>query len=72
MEVVAYFWNIIAGLQTIFGLITPFAFLYFLLRCISKAVKGAELREYKKEFIWAGIWLIFLLSPSIVSAAALQ
>lgn len=68
MEVVAFIWNLIAGIQAIFGLITPFAFLYCLLPCITKAVKGAEFREYRKEFIWTGIWLIFLLSPSITAA----
>ena len=68
MEVVAFIWGIIAGFQSIFGLITPFAFLYCLIPCIAKAVKGAELREYKKEFIWTGIWLIVLLSPSLVAA----
>ena len=68
MKVLSTFWSIICAFQSIFGLITPFAFLYCLLSCIAKAVKGAEFSEYKKEFIWAGIWLIFLLSPSIAAA----
>ena len=67
MEVLSMFWSIIAAFQSIFGLITPFAFLYCLIPCITKAVGGAQFPEYKKEFIWAGIWLIFLLSPSIAA-----